>query len=165
MPVVLYARSCDSTAHSMSYEENVDIFRFSTSFFKFTKYINNFYHFDLFFHLCIWHWVRKIRNRLEIISGTVYIQSVYQTVQLLIIHKILCYSNWLFDMNITEKKNSLLTWPFAFNNSIFQNKKKWNLFYSWIHSLITVSLNKNYVFSHTCEWDHGVVSLIFNHVN
>ena len=103
MPVVLYARSCDSTAHSVSYEENVDIVRFSTSFFKFTKYINNFYHFDLFFHLCIWHRMRKIRNRLEIISCTIYIQSV----QLLIIHKILCYSNWLFDMNITEKKLAL----------------------------------------------------------
>ena len=164
MPVVLYARSCDSTAHSMSYEENVDIFRFSTSFFKFTKYINNFYHFDLFFHLCIWHRVRKIRNRLEIISGTVYIQSVYQTVQLLIIHKILCYSNWLFDMNITEKKAR--SWlGLLLSTTQYFKTKKWNLFYWWIHSLITVSLNKSYVFSHTCEWDHGVVSLIFNHVN
>ena len=123
MPVVLYARSCDSTAHSMSYEENVDIFRFSTSFFKFTKYINNFYHFDLFFHLCIWHRMRKIGNRLEIISCTIYIQSVYHTVQLLIIHKILCYSNWLFDMNITEKKTRSWLGLLLSTTQYFKTKK------------------------------------------
>ena len=67
--------------------------------------------------------MRKIRNRLEIISGTVYIQSVYQTVQLLIIHKILCYSNWLFDMNITEKRLAL-DLAFCFQQLNISKQKK-----------------------------------------
>ena len=74
---------------------------------------------------------------LEIISSTAYVQSEYYNVQLLIIHEMVYYSDWLFDMKITERTHSW-PWPFTFTNSIFKK-----ILYTQRQSLITFSLNNN----------------------
>ena len=74
---------------------------------------------------------------LEIISSTAYVQSEYYNVQLLIIHEMVYYSDWLFDMKITERTHSW-PWPFTFTNSIFKK-----ILYTQGQSLITFSLNNN----------------------